>query len=737
MFFGYDLPDDITEDDILSFLEEYEQSIVSIEVELNEKHGNYARVTFETSIDAREAMTYYSGQYWYELGIYVVLKPWKEKERTQKKKRQHSKHIYDDDDDDNDFNACSESVDQQSEIYSYNSSYFLLPYPGSHDSKAGTPICSEDGVKSTESRQQEKKLTGSSGSRKEEYTIKISGLNFDVKEKDVLKLVKPFGDLTSPVRIASYPQNGICYAYVNYCSSSSARAAVSGLDKSEFIDVRIHVCHRGKLGVDHSCRKKLQELAEEEYDDTTTDSVDSVKQVQDTSILHVLQVGGREPENMAAATSSTSVSNMHLKPLTDSSRPDISNADNWGSGVSHKSSSSKVDAFSKVFTNVEDTYSPHTEKQAAKKSRNITSYASVAKSPPKSVEKVFTNVEDTYSPHTEKQTAKKSRNATSYVSVAKSPPKSVEKVSSGKKPSQGKKSKLTINTPEESKVDHSSKYQSSSDPKPCTLQTRPLFSSIDDLPDIGPTKKQVADGSVDQTLPQCVKVLFDNNTLAQQPVFYTDTIDTSLSRSDIKGYSQSEHQASNNVQIFSEDSSSNPNLPPTISPRKQLTETFGDATSHSFVTQSSPQAIKIVQGAKLLRQQPKFDPDAVRSNCILEVTNLHPDASVQDLERYFKPYGTLKAPISIRLHPVSDSCSAIVHYVSADAAQNAMNGLNGCDISGYQMHIVNANDKTADMKLSTDVTPIISDSTTVSLVSSSNFHTPVKKTENNTALSAQ
>ena len=192
MFFGYDLPDDITEDNILSFLEEYEQSIVSIEVELNEKHGNYARVTFETSVDAQEAMTYYSGQYWYEFGIHVVLKPWKERERTQKKKQQHSKHIYDDDDDD----ACSESVDQQSEIHSYNSSKFLLPYPGSHDSKAGTLIYSEDGGKSTKSRQQEKKLTGSSGSRKEEYKIKIV---------DTLNTMLQLELFTSTCMVSAYP----------------------------------------------------------------------------------------------------------------------------------------------------------------------------------------------------------------------------------------------------------------------------------------------------------------------------------------------------------------------------------------------------------------------------------------------------------------------------------------------------------------------------------------------------
>ena len=700
MFFGYDLPEDITEDDILSFLEEYEQSIVSIDVELNEKHGNYARITFETSTDAREAMRYYSGQYWYELGIYVVLKPWKEKERSQEKKQQRSKHSYDDYDDN--FSTCSESV-QQSRTRSYNSSRFLLPYPGSNESKAGEPIISEDDVKSAESKQQEKKLTvpRSSGSRKEEYTIKISGLSFDIKEKDILKLVKPFGDLTSPIKIASYPDSGICYAYVNYCRLTSARAAVSELDRSEFNDVRIHVCHRGKLGVDHSCRKELQELAEEEYIDIdmTTDprSVDSVKQVQDASILHLPQVGAQQPE-----ASGTSTSKALLKPQTNLPRPDISDVDSspYRSDVSHEGSLAKLDTFSKVLK--------------------------VEKPPPNAYNSL----------HAVKQATKKSRNVTSYASVAKSPPKSVEKVSSGKIPSHGvsKKSK-------KSKVD-----RSSSDLKPYTMPIKQLGSSIDNSPDIDPTKKQItvaSDESVDQTLPKCVQVLFDSNTLAQHPEFYTDTIDTTISKSHIRGYCHSEDRASNTVQILSDDPSSSLNVPPTVSPHRQLTETFTDMTSHSFVTHSSPQAIKSVQDAKpdhALRQQPKFDPNAVRSNCVLEVTNLHPDTCVQDLDRYFKPYGALKAPISIRLHLLSDSCSAIVHYVSADSAQNAMRELNGCDISGYQMHIVNPNDKDAGMKISADVTPVVSDSTTVdvSLVGSNNLHTPVKKTvENTTALSAQ
>ena len=585
MFFGYDLPDYITADDILSFLEEYEQNIVSIEVELNEKHGNYARVTFETSTDAQEAMAYYSGQYWYEFGVHVVLKPWKKKERAQKRKKQqrHSKRIYDEDDDDN-LSICSDST-QQSETYSYKDSYFLEPY---YDSKAGKPIYSEN---SAELKQQEKKLTGSSGSRKEEYTIKISGLSFDVKEKDILKLVKPFGALTSPVRIASYPQNGICYAYVNYCSLSSARAcaAVAELDRSEFTNARIHVCHKGKLGVNHSCRKKLQELAEEDYDDAAEDLVDSVEQVQDTGILNLLHVGTQEPEKIA---SSMLIGKMHLKPLTNSPRHDINDA---GSSLcrsegSHEGSLAKFDSASKSFEKSPDTYSSHTE------------------------------------------------------------------------------------------------------------------------------QKQATNDSVD-TMPQSVKVLFDSNILTQKPEFYTDTIGIS--------------QASNNCQIISEDSASNLDILP------QLTEIVGDATSHhSFVTQISSQTIKIVQDSKA-RQEPKFNPNTVKSDYILEVTNLHPDACVQDLDRYFKPYGALKAPISIRLHPVCGSCSAIVHYVSADAARDAMRRLNGCDISGYQMHIVKANDKDADMKVSTDTAP--SDSPTVndsSLVVPSNLPTSVKKTvENNTTLS--
>ena len=89
VFFGYDLPDDITEEEILSFLEEFRQSIVSVEVVLNEKSGNYAKVTFTTHSDAKAAMKHYSNQPWYDVGVNVTLKPWKDKEEFTLSPKQH------------------------------------------------------------------------------------------------------------------------------------------------------------------------------------------------------------------------------------------------------------------------------------------------------------------------------------------------------------------------------------------------------------------------------------------------------------------------------------------------------------------------------------------------------------------------------------------------------------------------------------------------------------------------
>ena len=63
----------------MSFLEEFQPSIVNVEVVLNEKCGNYAKVTFATHPDARAAMKHYSNQPWYDIGVNnVTLKPWKD-----------------------------------------------------------------------------------------------------------------------------------------------------------------------------------------------------------------------------------------------------------------------------------------------------------------------------------------------------------------------------------------------------------------------------------------------------------------------------------------------------------------------------------------------------------------------------------------------------------------------------------------------------------------------------------
>ena len=81
IFIGYDLPDDTTEDEILSFLEKFQQSIIDIEVVLNEKCGNYAKVTFSTHSDAQAAMQQYNNQ--------VTLKPWKERKESSSPPKKH------------------------------------------------------------------------------------------------------------------------------------------------------------------------------------------------------------------------------------------------------------------------------------------------------------------------------------------------------------------------------------------------------------------------------------------------------------------------------------------------------------------------------------------------------------------------------------------------------------------------------------------------------------------------
>ena len=771
MFFGYDLPDYITEEDIVSFLEEFEQFIVDVEVVSNEKHGNYARVTFKSSADAHEAMRHYSGQYWYELGVHVVLKPWKEKEISHKKKQQHREHTQGENDITyDDLNVSGKGL-QQSKPCSSTAS-FLLPYPESHQSKMGKPIYSEGEANSTDLESKQKKLTGSGGSHKEhypkEYTIKISSLSIDVREEEILQLVKPFGDLTSPIRVARFPENGICYAYANYYTSNSAVTAVSELDESEFKGVRIHVCHKGELGVDHSCRRILQELAEEEYDNVSIASFD------DHSRKYTIKISGL----------SFDVREGHIKklvkPFGDLTGPVriasypvngicYAYADYCNSGSAIEAvlkldksdfSGNKIHVCHKGELEVDHSCRKILQKWAKESKEeyddNTTAY--------------FDSVEQVHNMDppqvTSQESDEKSRTVTSYASVTKSPPKPV-KDTHEKKPSKvtTKISKSATNvvsaSPERSNVNssyHSDK--SSHERKDLMKDGRELgVLSIDCLPgsDTISAKKQVSKvfenvpsyASITQTSPKAVKIPHEEKPiciLTQEPEFSSDNIESSVATSHDVYY---QHKALNELQPSSipsegvnfEDASNIFHVPLTIFPQNQVTDVFKDMTPYAYIAQSSPQDVSIVQDinpASVLQQQRKTHPDNAKSSCILEVTNLHPDASVQDLERYFKPYGTLTAPISIRFYPASDSCSAVVQYVSSDAAQNAMIRLNGCDFSGYQMRIVSTGHKDTDVKVNVDKISVISGSKTVddiAVVGPPDLHIPAKNMGESTVFS--
>ena len=92
------------------------------------------------------------------------------------------------------------------------------------------------------------------------YTIKLSGLPLYVKRKKIENLVKAFGDLAN-VKIACYPVNSLCYAYVDFTQKSSAEQAVLKLDKFELRGTKLHVCHhKSELGVEHNCRRELEAL---------------------------------------------------------------------------------------------------------------------------------------------------------------------------------------------------------------------------------------------------------------------------------------------------------------------------------------------------------------------------------------------------------------------------------------------------------------------------------------------
>ena len=241
VFFGYDLPDSVTKNDILLLLNEYKQTIINIEV-VRKRKQNFAKITFVTSAAARAATEHYSGQYWYDFGVRIVLKPWEEKRKlhvlqSNELSPSDSKCKV------NSYEGLELHCSPLDRMHSQSTASFLSPYPKLSDT---TDTHSSDSL--TDSH------TYDLPPNSKEYTIKVYGLSLNVRKQEVNAMVIPFGDLTSPVKINRYPGSNVCYAYVNFRNQHSAIAAVSELNGSEFSGTKIHVCHKGQLEVDHNCR---------------------------------------------------------------------------------------------------------------------------------------------------------------------------------------------------------------------------------------------------------------------------------------------------------------------------------------------------------------------------------------------------------------------------------------------------------------------------------------------------
>ena len=132
--------------------------------------------------------------------------------------------------------------------------------------KPAKPVHVEGDVKVCKPKRQTKSHYSSSQSLNSDYrekqcakvhTIKLSGLKFNIAERTLEELAKPFGHLANRVKIVHFDYPGICYAYVDYRHKSSAEEAVLQLDKSELDGTKIHVCHKG---ADHNCGRELKIL---------------------------------------------------------------------------------------------------------------------------------------------------------------------------------------------------------------------------------------------------------------------------------------------------------------------------------------------------------------------------------------------------------------------------------------------------------------------------------------------
>ena len=250
VFFGYELPNRVTKSDILLFLHEYRQTIISIQVVFSKKWGNFAKITFVTSAAAQAAIKHYNGQYWHVFGVCVTLKPWEEMKESYVV--QHKQEYRDEGLSTYDTNNIADS----------HKIPCILSDEKQSESTTSHPVLSNTKQRNNSAILTDSRFTNykNSNCNSKVYTIKVCGLTLNVEKQELEALVIPFGDLTSPVKINCYPKNNVCYAYVNYHDQHSAIAAVSKLDGYEFNGTKIHVCHKGHLQVYHNCDSEHRAL---------------------------------------------------------------------------------------------------------------------------------------------------------------------------------------------------------------------------------------------------------------------------------------------------------------------------------------------------------------------------------------------------------------------------------------------------------------------------------------------
>ena len=253
VFFGYELPNRVTKNEILLFLHDYRQSVNSIEVVFSKKWGNFAKITFVTSAAAQAAIKHYSGLHWHEFGVCVTLKPWEEMKESYVV--QHKQEYRDE-------GLSAHDTNNMANSHKIPMLQCTLSDEKQSESTTGHPILSNTTQTNNSAILTDSRFTNykNSNCNSKVYTIKVSGLTLNVEKQELEALVIPFGDLTSPVKINRYPNNGICYAYVNYHDQHSAIAAVSKLDGYEFNGTKIHVCHKGHLQVYHNCDSEHRAL---------------------------------------------------------------------------------------------------------------------------------------------------------------------------------------------------------------------------------------------------------------------------------------------------------------------------------------------------------------------------------------------------------------------------------------------------------------------------------------------